>query len=126
MFTGVRFNLIEMVRALELMMKSWIVCSLRGLIGLGLVAIVGCGSGPSLVVNPSLHVKGETFGYRQWISPAVDQDVVLIGIHGFCGASSDYTNIGEHLLKHQPETALYAYELRGQGSDPIFAQLGDI
>lgn len=124
--TGVRFNPIEMVKAFELMMKSWITCSLRGLMGLALVAIVGCSSGPELVVNPSLHAKGETFGYRQWISPAVDQDVVLIGIHGFCGASSDYTNIGEYFLKHQPETALYAYELRGQGSDPIVARRGDI
>lgn len=93
---------------------------------LAIALLAGCSSGPERVLNPSLHAKGETFGYRQWVSPAVDQDVVLIGIHGFCGASADYTNIGEHLLEHQPETALYAYELRGQGSDPIVARRGDI
>jgi alpha-beta hydrolase superfamily lysophospholipase len=70
--------------------------------------------------------KGETFGYRKWISDKTEPDVVLIGIHGFCGASIDYTNLGENLLEHQPKTGLYAYEVRGQGSDPIIARRGDI
>ncbi len=52
--------------------------------------------------------------------------MILIGIHGFCGASIDYANLGNHLLKRQPKTGLYAYEVRGQGSDPIFARRGDI
>lgn len=88
--------------------------------------MMGCASAPQLVVNPGRQVKGETFGYRQWISPSVDQDVVVIGIHGFCGAPEDYANFGEHLLRHQPETGLYAYELRGQGGDPIIERRGDI
>ena len=70
--------------------------------------------------------KGELFGYRKWISEKVEPDVVIIGIHGFCGASIDYTNLGNHLLKHQPKTGLYAYEVRGQGSDPITQRRGDI
>jgi alpha-beta hydrolase superfamily lysophospholipase len=70
--------------------------------------------------------KGETFGYRKWISDKIEPDVVLIGIHGFCGASIDYANLGENLLEHQPKTGLYAYEVRGQGSDPIIARRGDI
>jgi acylglycerol lipase len=69
---------------------------------------------------------GETFGYRKWISGEAKPDVVLIGIHGFCGASIDYTNLGNHLLAHQPKTGLYAYEVRGQGSDPISERRGDI
>lgn len=82
-------------------------------------------------VKPVLHpeaagAKGETFGYRKWISEEVDPEVVIIGIHGFCGASADYTNLGEHLLEHQPRTGVYAYELRGQGSDPIRERRGDI
>lgn len=82
-------------------------------------------------VRPVLHpeaagAKGETFGYRKWISETEDPDVVIIGIHGFCGASADYTNLGEHLLERQPRTGLYAYELRGQGSDPIRERRGDI
>ena len=71
-------------------------------------------------------IKGETFGYRKWISATTKPDVVLIGIHGFCGASIDYTNLGKHLLEHQPKTGLYAYEVRGQGSDPIRERRGDI
>ena len=52
--------------------------------------------------------------------------MVIIGIHGFCGASIDYANLGNHLLRHQPKTGLYAYEVRGQGSDPIHERRGDI
>ncbi len=70
--------------------------------------------------------KSDSFGYRKWISEKIEQDVVIIGIHGFCGASIDYTNLGNHLLRHQPATGLYAYEVRGQGSDPIHARRGDI
>lgn len=70
--------------------------------------------------------KSETFGYRSWVSKEVKQDIVVIGIHGFCGASIDYENLGEHLLKNQPKTALYAYEVRGQGNDPIRDRRGDI
>ncbi len=68
----------------------------------------------------------DSFGYRKWLSPKTEPDIVIIGIHGFCGASIDYTNLGKHLLKRQPRSALYAYEVRGQGSDPIHARRGDI
>ncbi len=70
--------------------------------------------------------RTDSFGYRKWISQKVEPDVVIIGIHGFCGASIDYANLGNHLLRHQPKTALYAYEVRGQGSDPIHHRRGDI
>lgn len=70
--------------------------------------------------------KPDTFGYRRWISAESEPDVVIIGIHGFCGASIDYANLGKHLLARQPKTGLYAYEVRGQGSDPIHQRRGDI
>lgn len=69
---------------------------------------------------------GETFGYRRWVSSTERPDVVIIGIHGFCGAAIDYRNLGVHMLRHQPRTAVYAYELRGQGNDPILHRRGDI
>lgn len=72
------------------------------------------------------NAKGDAFGYRKWISKEVEQDVVIIGIHGFCGASIDYANLGNYLLKNQPKTGVYAYEVRGQGSDPIHERRGDI
>lgn len=70
--------------------------------------------------------QSETFGYRRWIAKDSEPDVIVIGIHGFCGASIDYANLGKHLLVHQPQTGLYAYEVRGQGSDPVTARRGDI
>jgi acylglycerol lipase len=69
---------------------------------------------------------GETFGYRTWKRDHNAQDLVIIGIHGFCGNSIDYANLGNYLVKRQPNTAVYAYELRGQGSDPIHERRGDI
>jgi alpha-beta hydrolase superfamily lysophospholipase len=80
----------------------------------------------SPVVAPDGGDQSETFGYRRWIDPKVEPDVIVIGIHGFCGASIDYANLGRHLLAHQPQTGLYAYEVRGQGSDPIRERRGDI
>ncbi len=76
--------------------------------------------------TPSVAEKSNTFGYRRWVSPKAEPDVVVIGIHGFCGASIDYENLGLHMLKRQPRTAVYAYEVRGQGSDPLRERRGDI
>lgn len=106
-------------------------CHTRSLI-CGLLAAIllspACAPSYTLVnhTKESPSAKSDTFGYRKWISPKVEQDVVIIGIHGFCGASIDYENLGIHLLKNQPKTGLYAYEVRGQGSDPIRERRGDI
>jgi alpha-beta hydrolase superfamily lysophospholipase len=96
-------------------------------LGACVLAMAGCGPSTAVILNPqAAGAKGETFGYRKWISPTHEPDVILIGIHGFCGASIDYTNLGNYLLAHQPKTGVYAYELRGQGSDPIHERRGDI
>ena len=94
---------------------------------LAALAVLGCAPKYTLV-NFSLESdsKSDSFGYRKWISREADPDVIIIGIHGFCGASIDYANLGNHLLEHQPKTGLYAYEVRGQGSDPIRERRGDI
>jgi alpha-beta hydrolase superfamily lysophospholipase len=100
---------------------------LATLAGSLLAAVSSCGPQTTTVLNPNTSgAKGETFGYRKWISEQSEPDVILIGIHGFCGASIDYTNLGNHLIAHQPKTGLYAYEVRGQGSDPIRERRGDI
>ncbi len=89
--------------------------------------LVACAPQYTLVNNrTALTPKPDSFGYRKWISAKTEPDVVIIGIHGFCGASIDYANLGNHLLRYQPRTALYAYEVRGQGSDPISERRGDI
>lgn len=108
---------------------SWLqTLTIRGIAACLVVMLVAaCGPQYTTVI----HSKGgsvvdDSFGYRKWISRDVEQDVVVIGIHGFCGASIDYANLGSYLLGNQPKTGLYAYEVRGQGSDPIQARRGDI
>jgi acylglycerol lipase len=94
---------------------------------IAVVFLVSCAPQDTLVNHRTeSSAKGDSFGYRKWISKEVKQDVIIIGIHGFCGASIDYTNLGNHLLQYQPTTGLYAYEVRGQGSDPIRERRGDI
>ncbi|MEO5916780.1 MAG: alpha/beta fold hydrolase [Luteolibacter sp.] len=100
---------------------------IRGCACIAALVLTTCAPKYTLVnhVNEA-SAKSDSFGYRKWISETVDPDVVIIGIHGFCGASIDYANLGNHLLQYQPKTGLYAYEVRGQGSDPIRERRGDI
>lgn len=99
------------------------------LAGAAVLALTQCAPRETLVSykDPArVAIKNETFGYRKWISPKVEQDIAVIALHGFDGASIDYENLGKNLLKTQPKTALYAYEVRGQGSDPLRSRRGDI
>lgn len=81
-------------------------------------------------LNPAdaarMERANETFGYRRWQVAGSDPDVVIIALHGFCGASIDYDTLGRYMMEHQPKTAVYAYEVRGQGSDPKRSRRGDI
>jgi acylglycerol lipase len=92
------------------------------------LAVTGCAPQSYLITNREggASTPSETFGYRTWKREDVEPDIVVIGIHGFCGASVDYANLGEYLVERQPRTAVYAYEVRGQGSDPITERRGDI
>ena len=86
-----------------------------------------CATNYTLVSDrPDEAVRRETFGYRKWLRPGTEPQTVVIGVHGFCGAAIDYENLGKRLVKEQPETALYAYEVRGQGRDPLKERRGDI
>jgi len=95
-----------------------------------LVAVLGlvsCAPSYTLVANPPdpLLVE-ETFQFRKWVRPGVEPDTAVIGIHGFNGASIDYENLALHLIREQPRSAVYAYEVRGQGKDPKLERRGDI
>lgn len=86
-----------------------------------------CATNYTLVSNqPDEAERRETFGYRKWLRAGTEPETVVIGVHGFCGAAIDYENLGKRLLKEQPETAVYAYEVRGQGRDPLKERRGDI
>jgi alpha-beta hydrolase superfamily lysophospholipase len=89
--------------------------------------VANCAPSYTLVKHgPTEAVRNETFQYRKWVRSSATPDTVLIGLHGFCGASIDYENLANHLLKTQPKTAVYAYEVRGQGRDPLKERRGDI
>lgn len=86
-----------------------------------------CAPTYSLVAErPEEAVRNETFGFRKWMRPDTKPETVVIGVHGFDGASIDYENLGKRLLKEEPKIAVYAYEVRGQGKDPLKARRGDI
>lgn len=111
-------------------MKGWKLPATLLRSGLGLAAtllLTQCATNYRLVAErPEEAVRAETFEFRKWIRTGTDPDTVVIGIHGFCGAAIDYENLGTHLVRNQPGTALYAYEVRGQGKDPLKERRGDI
>ena len=68
---------------------------------------------------------GKTMPWKSWPVPAgVTPRGVVIAVHGLSGAKSDFWYLGEQLPLHG--YAVYAYDLRGQGNDPVVAERGDI
>lgn len=49
---------------------------------------------------------------------------VVIAVHGLSGAKSDFWFLGQELPKRG--YTVYAYDLRGQGNDPVVSERGDI
>jgi alpha-beta hydrolase superfamily lysophospholipase len=68
---------------------------------------------------------GKIMPWTAWM-PADGQKprAVLIAIHGLSGAASDFWYLGERLSREG--IAVYGYELRGQGHDPLPHERGDI
>lgn len=96
--------------------------------------LTGCGTPPSVPASPpspALHRKDyasfdhHTLPYQSWL-PDGKTKLIVVGFHGISGASNDMENLGLHLPRHLPGTAVYAPDLRGQGNDPITGQRGDI
>ena len=68
---------------------------------------------------------GKTMPVKVWPVPAgVTLRGVVIAVHGLSGAKSDFWYLGEQLP--QRGYMVYAYDLRGQGNDPVIAERGDI
>jgi alpha-beta hydrolase superfamily lysophospholipase len=81
---------------------------------------------PRLGPDRFVSADGESFGYRKWLASDPQAETIVVGIHGFCGAAIDYENLGRHMVDQRPANAVYAYELRGQGNDPVRERRGDI
>lgn len=68
---------------------------------------------------------GKTMPYQKWLPAGGGRPrAVVIAVHGLSGASSDFWFIGDSLPRQGH--AVYAYDLRGQGHDPVEAERGDI
>lgn len=98
------------------------------LLGIGLAA---CSTVPhrqerSLLRDTEwVSYDGKVMPYQKWL-PGGDKKPrgVVIAVHGLSGASSDFWFLGAHL---PPQGyAVYAYDLRGQGHDPVVSERGDI
>ena len=97
------------------------------------LCLAACASMPS-VVKPSLDLAGATgrwtardgseFPCRAWLPKGQEPVGVVVGVHGLSGATCDFQNLGESMRRHG--LAFYAYELRGQGNDPVKERIGDI
>ena len=63
--------------------------------------------------------------YQNW-QPAPGTAIrgIVIAVHGLSGATSDFWFIGDTLPKQG--FIVYAYDLRGQGHDPVVSDRGDI
>ncbi len=64
------------------------------------------------------------FPFRYWKPAGVQAKAVIIGVHGLNGSSQDFRIFGDSLTNDG--IAVYAYEMRGQGNDPVKERIGDI
>lgn len=65
------------------------------------------------------------FSFLKWEN-AESPEKVIICVHGFCGAANDFEGFARDLLEQVPDFAIYAYNLRGMGFDPVENRRGDI
>lgn len=96
-----------------------------------LTLIASCKSITNLPSGPALHPQdwtsydGKSMPCQSWL-PGADTRMrgIVIAVHGLSGASSDFWFIGDTLPRRG--YAVYAYDLRGQGHDPVVSERGDI
>ena len=68
---------------------------------------------------------GDNFAYTKWLpKDNADPKAVIIGVHGLSGAADDYRPMGQFM--ETKNKAVYSYELRGMGNDPVERRRGDI
>jgi acylglycerol lipase len=104
----------------------------RLLVPMVLIALSSCASikkitGGRAMLNAEDWVSydGKTMPLKSWPVPAGSTPrAIVIAVHGLSGAKSDFWYLGEQLPPHG--YTVYAYDLRGQGNDPVVAERGDI
>ncbi|MDZ4286756.1 MAG: alpha/beta fold hydrolase [Prosthecobacter sp.] len=96
-----------------------------------LSGLCACSSLPKINPRPALRATdwvsydNKVMPYTAWKVPeGTELRGVVIAVHGLSGAASDFWYLGEKL---PPQGyAVYAYELRGEGNDPVVAERGDV
>ncbi|TDU72830.1 alpha-beta hydrolase superfamily lysophospholipase [Prosthecobacter fusiformis] len=90
-----------------------------------------CSSMPQAQPRPELRPQewvsydGKVMPSQTWAVPVGSKPRgIVIAVHGLSGASSDYWLLGERLPAKG--YTVYAYNVRGQGKDPVIADRGDI
>lgn len=68
---------------------------------------------------------GDKLPYTKWV-PKNEPELIIIGVHGISGATSDYRPLAKHVLAEIPKVAIYGAETRGQGKDPVKERRGHI
>ncbi len=80
---------------------------------------------PKLRPDEWVAGDGKTMPSKVWPVPAgVQERGVVITVHGLSGAKSDFWYLGETLPPRG--YVVYAYDLRGQGHDPVVEERGDV
>lgn len=107
---------------------AWLMRMLCPLLVLG---FAGCSNLTPRISRPSLGEQtwtsfdGKAMPCQKWLPPAdVRLRGAVIAVHGLSGASSDFWFLGAGLPARG--YAVYAYDLRGQGNDPVADERGDI
>ncbi len=110
---------------------------LRGiLVGVGIFSVVpiaSCSAQNPVPEQPQIQLDqthlhtfdGDKLPYTKWL-PKQEPKLVIIGVHGISGATSDFRPLAKHILTELPKVAIYGAETRGQGKDPIKERRGHI
>ena len=90
-----------------------------------------CGSIPKALPRPELRAQewvsydGKVMPTQTWPVPAGTKPRgIVIAVHGLSGATSDFWFMGDKLPAQG--YAVYSYNIRGQGMDPVKNERGDI
>ncbi|MEM9480792.1 MAG: alpha/beta fold hydrolase [Verrucomicrobiota bacterium] len=68
---------------------------------------------------------GAEFPFTVWMPEGeTDLEAVFVAVHGLSGAADDFRPLGKFFRDRG--VGVYAYELRGQGNDPVVRRRGDI
>lgn len=78
---------------------------------------------PELLSFPSFDTT--PLPYQQWSNSEAPRTIIVC-LHGFCGASYDFTQFAELCIEQVRDVKIVAFNLRGMGLDPVESRRGNI